>query len=68
MQSELVSKVLFPSDNNEVYAECVGDHSKPHLVLVHGFTLSGAVFDKIFHDAKYQEDYYLVLQFYHPNA
>lgn len=57
---ELVSKVLFSSDNNEVYAECVGDHSKPHLVFVHGFTLSGAVFDKIFYDAKYQEEYYLV--------
>lgn len=62
--TELVSKVLFSSDNYEVYAECVGDHSKPHLVFVHGFMLSGAVFDKIFYDAKYREEYYLVHNFF----
>ena len=53
-------KVLSSSDGNVVYAEAVGDISKPHLVFVHGFSLSGSVFDKIFHDAKYQEQYFLV--------
>ena len=58
--SPLIRQVLHSSDGNEVYAEGVGDITKPHLVFVHGFTLCGSVFDKIFHDTKYQEEYFMV--------
>lgn len=58
--TELVSKILASSDGTEVFAQYVGDPVKPHLVFVHGFNLSGSVFDKIFLDEKYQEEYFLV--------
>ena len=54
------SKVVTSSDGTEIYAEAVGNPKKPHIVFVHGFTLSGAVFDRIFHDTQYQQRYYLV--------
>ena len=57
---ELVSRTLLSSDGTEIYAEGIGNSLKPHIVFVHGFTLCGSVFDKIFHDAKYHEDFYLV--------
>lgn len=38
-------KVLKSSDGCEIHAEATGDPSHPHVVLVHGYTLSGAVFD-----------------------
>ena len=60
--SALASKVLLSSDGTEIFAECIGDHAKPHIVFVHGFTLSGSVFDKIFLDTKYQEDCFLASQ------
>lgn len=60
MSFDTTSKVLTSSDGTEIYAEAVGNPLKPHVVFVHGFTLSGAVFDRIFLNAKFQESYYLV--------
>lgn len=60
MSLKLASKKLVSSDGIEIYAESVGNPLKPHVVFVHGFTLSGAVFDRIFHDAEHQASYYLV--------
>lgn len=65
MSLKLASKMLVSSDGIEIYAESVGNPLKPHVVFVHGFTLSGAAFDKIFLNTKFQESYYLVsLAFY----
>ena len=56
----LESKIITSSDGTEIYGEAVGNPKKPHIVFVHGFTLSGAVFDRIFNDTQYQQKYYLV--------
>lgn len=57
---KLVVKILISSDGTQIYADAVGNHSKPHIVFVHGISLSAAVFDKIFLNPEYQDRYYLV--------
>ncbi|EJD03380.1 alpha/beta-hydrolase [Fomitiporia mediterranea MF3/22] len=54
------SKILVSSDGAKIYADASGDPSKPSIVFVHGQGLSGAVFDKIFSDKRYTENFYLV--------
>ncbi|PBK82441.1 alpha/beta-hydrolase [Armillaria gallica] len=52
---------LVPSkDGALIYADTAGDPRKPCLVFVHGFTLSGAVFDNLFTNPKLIENFYLV--------
>lgn len=53
-------KILTSSDGTQIYADAVGNPSKPHIVFVHGISLSAAVFDKIFLNPEYQDRYYLV--------
>lgn len=36
---------LKSSDGCKIYAEAIGDPSRPHVVLLHGYSLSGATFD-----------------------
>lgn len=46
MSIKPVSKVLHSSiDGLEIYTEATGDYNNPHVVLVHGITYSGAVYD-----------------------
>ena len=63
-ESELVhgltAKVVSSSDGTRIYGEATGDPSKPHLVFVHGFSLSASVFNRIFYNPIYQERFYLV--------
>ncbi|KAK0190064.1 Alpha/Beta hydrolase protein [Armillaria mellea] len=52
---------LVPSkDGALIYADAVGNPTKPCLVFVHGFTLSGAVFDNLFTNPKLIANFYLV--------
>ncbi|KAK0471662.1 Alpha/Beta hydrolase protein [Armillaria novae-zelandiae] len=52
---------LVPSkDGALIYADAAGDPTKPCLVFVHGFTLSGAVFDNLFTNPKLIANFYLV--------
>ncbi|PBK70559.1 alpha/beta-hydrolase [Armillaria solidipes] len=52
---------LVPSkDEALIYADAAGDPTKPCLVFVHGFTLSGAVFDNLFTNPKLIANFYLV--------
>ncbi|KAK0492033.1 alpha/beta-hydrolase [Armillaria luteobubalina] len=52
---------LVPSkDGALIYADAAGDPTKPCLVFVHGFTLSGAVFDNLFTNPKLVTNFYLV--------
>ncbi|KAI0034468.1 alpha/beta-hydrolase [Vararia minispora EC-137] len=55
-----VVKLLTSKDGTTVYADAIGDPSKPHVVFIHGASLSGAVFDHIFQDPRYQSQLYLV--------
>ncbi|OCH85853.1 alpha beta-hydrolase [Obba rivulosa] len=54
------SKVLQSTDGTEIYADAVGDPSKPSIVFIHGFSVSSMVFDIVFSDPKFFEHYYLV--------
>lgn len=54
------AKRLTSTDGTIIYAEAVGSPSNPQLVFVHGFSLSTVVFDCIFNDPDYAEQYYLV--------
>ncbi|KAI0320009.1 Alpha/Beta hydrolase protein [Amylostereum chailletii] len=40
-----VQKILKSSDGMEIFAEATGDPSNPHVVLLHGLSYSGAIFD-----------------------
>lgn len=46
----ITSKVLHSADGTPIYADAVGDPSKPSIVFVHGFGLSAVAFDGIFGD------------------
>lgn len=54
------SRILVSPDGTEVYADAIGDRSKPALVFIHGFSLSTVVFDDIFNDAVWASEAYLV--------
>lgn len=53
-------KIVQSSDGNPIYAEAIGDPSKPSMVLVHGFNLSAAALDRLFFDKRMLEDLYMV--------
>lgn len=54
------SKVVISKDGTEIYADAVGDPTKPALVFIHGFSLSSIVFDSIFDDQLWTDHVYLV--------
>lgn len=54
------SKVVVSKDGIEIYADAVGDPTKPALVFIHGFSLSSIVFDSIFADHLWTDYVYLV--------
>ncbi|KZV68761.1 alpha/beta-hydrolase [Peniophora sp. CONT] len=58
--STTVVKELTSKDGTVIYADAIGDPSKPHVVFVHGLSLSGAVFNDMFADARYNSEFYLV--------
>ena len=51
---------LKSKDQTEIYGEARGDPSKPAVVFIHGFSMSLIVWDTIFNDAKWTEQFYLV--------
>jgi len=53
-------KELKSTDGNDIYAEAVGDASKPAVVLVHGFMLSSGAFDNLFEDQRLLDKLYLI--------
>ncbi|KAL1746691.1 Alpha/Beta hydrolase protein [Schizophyllum fasciatum] len=57
---QIVAKFVKSSDGAQIYAEAVGDPSKPPLVLVPGYTLSTISFDKQFEDEKMRENLYMI--------
>ncbi|VDC05615.1 unnamed protein product [Peniophora sp. CBMAI 1063] len=55
-----VSKRLTSADGTAVYAEAIGNPANPHLVFMHGFSLSTVIWDCIFHESRYMDQFYLV--------
>lgn len=59
-QPKLMSELIISSDGSTIYAEAIGNHTGQHIIFLHGFTLSSAVFDNIFFDTRYHKEYFLV--------
>jgi len=55
-----VEKILKSTDDTEIFARAVGNCENPSLVFVHGFALSGSVFDDLFRDNDLLDHFYLV--------
>jgi pimeloyl-ACP methyl ester carboxylesterase len=50
MTESVMSKTVHSSDGLSIYAEAVGDPSKPHVVWIHGNSTSASVWDRQFDD------------------
>ena len=48
------------SDGGKIYAEAVGDPSKPAIVFIPGYSLPSLVFQKQFEDGDLLKEFYLV--------
>ncbi|KAJ7186984.1 Alpha/Beta hydrolase protein [Mycena filopes] len=53
-------RVLKSADGTEIYAEAVGDPSKPGVIFIHGFSMCSVAFDAIFRDPQWIANVYLV--------
>ena len=58
--SKLDARYLTSPDGTVIYADAIGNPKMPHLVFVHGLSLSTVVFDCIFSDPRYTASQYLV--------
>ncbi|KAG6817381.1 hypothetical protein H0H87_009568 [Tephrocybe sp. NHM501043] len=56
----LTTKVVKSKDGTTIFAEACGDHTKPHVVFVHGLACAGSAFDKLFLVPELQKNLYLV--------
>ncbi|KAJ7485105.1 Alpha/Beta hydrolase protein [Mycena galericulata] len=53
-------RIVKSADGTNIYAEALGNSSKPAVVFIHGFSMSSIAFDAIFSDPKWINDIYLV--------
>ncbi|KAH8113578.1 alpha/beta-hydrolase [Phellopilus nigrolimitatus] len=54
------ARLIRSSDGSKIYADAAGNPDKPSIVFIHGMAFSGAVFDVIFSNEKYRQEFYLV--------
>ena len=55
----IVEKFVVSADGTRIFAGALGVPDKPALIFVHGFTLSGSIFDDLFARLESSKDYYL---------
>jgi pimeloyl-ACP methyl ester carboxylesterase len=53
-------KLLTSSDGMPIFADASGDPSNPHVVLIHGLSLSAAVFDDFCRREDLLQELYIV--------
>jgi len=58
--SNSTAKIIRSSDGCEIYAEASGNPQNPHVVLVHGMTFSGGVFDDFCQQPRLLDEVYIV--------
>lgn len=61
--ADIIEKFIGSADGTRIFAGALGDPKKPALVFVHGFTLSGSIFDDLFGRPGSPKDHYLVSLF-----
>jgi pimeloyl-ACP methyl ester carboxylesterase len=54
------SKYLKSADGTLIYADAIGDPSKPSVVFIHGMSMNSIVFDELFEDQRWIDRVYLV--------
>ncbi|KAJ6498250.1 alpha/beta-hydrolase [Mycena vulgaris] len=54
------ARFLHSSNGTTIYPEATGDHRNPHVVLLHGFLLSGCIYDDLCADVQPLETLYIV--------
>jgi pimeloyl-ACP methyl ester carboxylesterase len=59
-QNPTRSTLITTSDGHQIYASSAGDPTKPHIVFLHGTSLSTAVWDDLFSDQKLLKGLYMV--------
>ncbi|KAL0959908.1 hypothetical protein HGRIS_011573 [Hohenbuehelia grisea] len=55
-----VIKTVTSADGTHIYADAIGNPAKQSIVFVHGFALSGVVFDRLFTNQDLLNNFYLV--------
>ncbi|KAJ6465099.1 Alpha/Beta hydrolase protein [Mycena vitilis] len=53
-------RILKSADGTDIYAEGLGDSSKPAVIFIHGFSMSSMAFNAIFSDPQWITNVYLV--------
>lgn len=59
-QFKLEHKVVQSSDGTPIYAEAIGDPSKPAIIMVHGMAICSATYDNLFLDSRMLNAVYMV--------
>jgi pimeloyl-ACP methyl ester carboxylesterase len=60
---QLTSKLILSADGTRIYINAVGEAANPALIFVHGFSTDSAIFDDLFKNADYSQDFFLVISF-----
>ena len=58
--SHCITKTVRSKDGLKIYAEAAGDPSKPHVIFIHGLSLSGIVWNAQFSDPRLVQRIYAV--------
>lgn len=58
------SRSVTSADGTKIWAEAIGDASKPAVIFVHGFSGCRLVFEKQFEDPRLVERLFLVRSFF----
>ena len=56
----LNTRISTSRDGTRIYADAIGDSTKPAIVFVHGFSFCTLVFDKLFLETKLSREFFLV--------
>jgi hypothetical protein len=57
---EKEGRIVVSKDGTSIWAEAVGTLSKPAVIFIHGFSCTGAAFDKQFCDPEILSNLYIV--------
>lgn len=58
--TNLHAQLVTSKDGTKIFAEALGDRSKPHLIFLHGLSSNNTVFNPLFTHPKLINDFYMV--------
>ncbi|EGN98422.1 hypothetical protein SERLA73DRAFT_183422, partial [Serpula lacrymans var. lacrymans S7.3] len=57
---DATAKIVTSADGTHIYTDAVGDPSMPAILCLHGFSLSSVVYDNLFIDPTWKDNFYLI--------